>query len=238
MEQVSTNGVTGQLPAVRAAFVLGLSVLLLAGCGGDGGEESEDAPAPAPSATTTGASGDLELYEIESAGFALGIPESWNAASVDDLRESGALDEAAKENPNLAPFFEALRQPNSVMKFIAGDPKPREGFATNVNVIVEKLPSGVGAEEYEQANLANIRQGLALEGEIAEERVGLPAGDALRLEYQHGVGPTDEQVTLAVVQYIVTGEDQGYVLTYTTVPGALADYEARFDESAASFSLL
>jgi hypothetical protein len=232
------SGVIGQLPVVRAALVLVLSILLLGSCGGDGDEESGDAPAPAPSATTTTASGNLELYEIESAGFALGVPESWNAASVDDFRESGAIEEATRENPNLAPFLEQLRQPNSLIKFVAGDPESREGFATNVNVIVEELPPGVEAEEYEQANLANIRKGLALEGEIDEERVGLPAGEALRLEYQHGVGPGGERLTLAVVQYIVTGEGEGYVVTYSTVPEALADYEPQFDESAASFSLL
>lgn len=223
---------------MRRPLVIGLSTLvLLAGCGGDG-DESANEPAPTPATTTAAGSGDLEVYEVESAGFSLAVPASWNATSVDDFRESGALEDAAEENPNLAPFLEALSQPNSIMKFIAGDPELRQDFATNVNVIVEELPAGIGAEDYEAANLANIRQGLRVEGEIAEERVDLAAGPALRLEYDHGVAQAGEQLTLSVVQFIVTGEGEGYVVTYTTVPEALADYEPQFDESARSFRLL
>jgi hypothetical protein len=231
---------TGRTPVVRTFLVLGGLVVVLAapGCGGgDGGDETNES-APAPATTTTAASGDLEVYEVESAGFALGVPQSWNATSVDDFRESGALEEVAEENPNLAPFLEALQQPDSVMKFIAGDPELREKFSTNVNVIVEDLPDGVDAEAYEQANLTNIRQGLRLEGDIAESRIDTEAGEALRIAYEHRVAQGGQELALSVVQVILSADNRGYVVTYSTVPSALADYEPTFDESARSFRLL
>ena len=221
-------------PVVLAAAVL----LLLPACGGDGDEGGEPEPSPAPATTTAAESGDQEVYEVESAGFAIAVPESWNAASVDDFRESGALEQAAEENPDLAPMLEALARPDSIMKFIAGDPELRKDFATNVNVIREELPAGMDQEGDEAANLANIGQALRVEGDIEEERVDVEAGEALRIAYEHGITQGGEERRFAVVQYIVAREGEGYVITYTTVPDALAGYEPQFDESARSFRFL
>lgn len=235
----SSSACAGSTLSVRAALTLGASILvLLAGCGGNGDGNGDADDAPAPAATTTAESGDLEVYEVESAGFALGVPSSWDAASVDDFRESGALDEAASENPALAPYLEALQQPNSPMKFLAGDPEIREDFATNVNVIVEEIPATISAEDYQSANVSHIRRALQVEGELAEEQVELEAGPALRLEYRHEVTQGGQGRELTVVQYILAGEGRGYVITYTTVPEALAEYEAQFASSAATFRLL
>ena len=220
---------------MRSWLALLLAVVVLAGCGG-GDDESE--PAPAPTGTTTAEAGDLELYELSSEGFAIGVPASWTATSVEEIRDSGTLEEIQEENPNLAPYLEELRQPSSPMKLVALDPEVREEFATNVNVIVEDLPEGTTAEQYEQANIANVEEGIEVEGDIAEERVTLDSGEALRVEYTHSASLGGERRSFATVQFFVTGDERGYVITYTTVPSALADYEPEFDASARSFRLL
>lgn len=220
---------------MRPWLALLFAVVLLAGCGG---ADDESEPTPTPTGTTTAEAGDLELYELSSEGFAIGLPASWTATSVEKIRDSGTLEEIQEENPNLAPYLDELRQPGSPMKLVALDPELREEFATNVNVIVEDLPEGTTAEQYEQANLANIEEGIEIEGEIAEERVALDSGEALRAEYTHSASLGGERRSFATVQFFVTGDERGYVITYTTVPSALADYEPEFDASARSFRLL
>jgi len=204
-----------------------LSALLLAGCGGSDESGFEE----------QGTSAGLTTYQVASEGFAVAVPEAWRAISVDELGDGGELESAIEETPSLAPYAEALRGPNSVLKFVAVDPKVRNAFATNLNVIVEELPSDATLEQYEQATLAQLRAFPSVRGEIESERDELPAGPSVRLSYSLELTSGGRLVTVATRQYLLVAPRAAYILTYTTLPELASDYEDAFAESARSFRL-
>jgi hypothetical protein len=209
---------------------------LLAGCGGgdDGGGDTGSAAAPEPQGT----SGGFTAYEVPSEGFAISVPEAWKAVSVDDVKESGAFERFAQENPEFQPYVEAFSGPNSVLKFIAIDPERTKDFSTNANVTVEPLPAGTSREQYLDAVVAKLGEIGVAEGDVEQETVKLPAGEADRISYESNVALGDVERALATLQYLIVANDKAYVLTYTALPELAEQSADDFAASAESFRLL
>jgi hypothetical protein len=209
--------------AARAWVAVFLAALLVSGCGGDGDEARKTAEA-----------GGFATYEVESAGFSIGVPEEWETASVEDVFSEESIEQAAKENPEFRPIFEALGRDESPVKFFAFDPATdvESGFATNMNVIVEPLPAGVTQEQYFDANLDQIEQ-LFDPQDLTKKHLSLPAGEALYLAYEGEFSAR----TIATNQYVFFTDGGGYILTYTTVPDRANDYTDLFARSARSFRI-
>lgn len=181
-----------------------------------------------------GESGGLARYEVEGAGFSVGVPAGWQTVSADDAFTEARLEEMKEANPDLAPFFDALAGSDSLVKLLALDPRVENGFATNLNVIVEPVTADLTRDQYFAATTTQLRQ--AFGAEIAQDRVDLPAGEALHLSYEQL--RTDTGATVATVQYILFEDGNGYVLTYSALPDRAAARTSEFERSARSFRLL
>jgi hypothetical protein len=117
------------------------------------------------------------------------------------------------------------------MKFIALDRKLRNGFATNVNVVVVPAASGITFAQYRRALMRELRQ--LVEGDIEQSTVSVGGARALRVSYplQLNTGRTTSVQTL---QYAFLRPGRSVVVTYTTLPGLSRRYAATFQRSAAS----
>jgi hypothetical protein len=202
-----------------------LAVLVLAGalvaCGGNG-----DGP------QKVGETGGLATYEVESSGFSIGVPTDWRVLTADEVFSDEALDSMRDADPKLEPILDAMSAPDSPFKLIAADPSPDDDFATNLNVVVEDVPSGVTREDYFEASTAQFEEFDVTD--LTEERVALPAGAAMRSTFEHSLG-VDEP--LAVLQYVLLGKETGSTLTYTTLPEAFGSRLDEFERSARSFRI-
>lgn len=203
-----------------------LVLLALAGCGG--GDDEHEAEQP----QKTGEAEGLAAYEVASGGFTLSVPEEWKAANIDEILDEGALERLREEDPELARQVEPFAQPGSPVKFVALDPDVQDDFATNANVYVEEVPAGVTRDQYFDASVDNITEAI---GAPEQERVTLPAGEALRLSYVQEIA-SGRQV--AILQYLLFEGETGYVITYTTLPDRSAEYAETFETSARTFGLL
>jgi hypothetical protein len=206
---------------LRAAGVL-LAVLVLAGCGGDDGEEPRK----------VGESADLTQYEVASSGFSVGVPPGWETVSADDRPTKAELEELFADDPQIQPFLDAMSGEDSLIKFMALDSDAAGGFPTNLNVVVESPPSGVTQEQYWEATRDQIDRVFA-EIDVEFDQASLPAGNALRLSYDHSRTPTGVQVS--VIQYVLFEGGTGYTLTYTTLPDERSSRTQEFERSARSF---
>ena len=204
-------------PFVLAALA---ATALLAGCGSD----KKAAP------TSTSRSGDLTIYAVESAGFAIGAPESWEG--IGSEMAGPALEDAARTYPKLKPLIDAMSKTGAGVKLIAADSKTVDDFNTNMNVVTEPIQSGTTVEEYTQANVEAIESVFGVS--VEETSTTLPAGDAGLLTW----ASTEQGQTLRRIQYYLVGDDSAYVLTYTTNTEEGSEYDAIFEESANSFRLL
>jgi hypothetical protein len=198
----------------RALTVLGIVAVLAAGSG-------------------SAAVGSFHRYSIPGYGTSLALPSSWKTINYRQILTPGALQELAKENPELAGSLAAMAQPNSPVKFFAYDPQVANGFATNANVVVVPLRTHVTLSQYERALVAEVRQVSSASGlRFGTQR--LPGGQAVRLSYRLSLNVKGRKLVVNALQYGFLHGGSGVVVTYTTLPAIARFYTGVFATSAQS----
>jgi hypothetical protein len=208
---------------LRAAGVL-LAVLVLAGCGGGDGEEPQKVAETA----------DLTQYEVASFDFSVGVPPRWETVSADERPSEEEIEELFGDDPQLRPFLDAMAGHDSLIKFVALDPESTGGFPTNLNVVVESPPAGATRDQYFEATRGQIDQ-LLSGVDVQFEEVSLPAGQALRVAYEHSRTPN--RMRVATLHYVLFEDGTGYTLTFTTLAEERSSRTDEFERSARSFEL-
>jgi hypothetical protein len=211
----------------RVLVIVVPTLLALAACGGD---DATDGPYPKR------VDGTQAVYELTEPQFSLGVPSSWTAITRDELEETGALDRFAKDNPAVAPVLEGVLQPESPVRFFALDPAVEEGFATNVNVVVQDVPDDLELSEFAESSVAELRRLGVVHGFKTAE-VSLPAGPAVEIRFRLRARYGTADRTVATLQYALLDDGWSYVVTYSTLPELESRYAPTFEESARSFRL-
>jgi hypothetical protein len=205
---------------MRRLAALAACLALAGGCGG-----SDDADQP----RQVGQSAGLEVYEVASQGFSIGVPREWQVISVDEALPEADREELARDNPELAPMLEAIVSGDQPIKLFAFDPEVEDRFATNVNILAVDLPADVGLDEFVTANEADIEGFSGRVGPIASEAADLPSGPARRLTYRIRVTTEGSERAVATLQYLLVGDAKGYVVTFSTLPSLSGRYDPTFD---------
>jgi hypothetical protein len=207
---------------VRVVSLL-LVVVALAGCG-FGGESPEEAVV-----------GDgLTRYEISSGQFAIGVPETWHAASSTSARNA-SFKRFASQNPAFAAYTNVLGKKGSPFKFFAYDAVVHKHFSTNLNVLVKTVPQKTTWERYRASALREARS--IADSKVQADEVDLPAGKALELRYSSRFTLNGRKTVVSTTQYALLLTAKSYVLTYATLPSDRPDYAIWFEQSARSFAL-
>jgi hypothetical protein len=168
-------------------------------------------------------------HVVRGQGISLTVPAAWVA--TERGVSPAVLDQMARENPKLAPFVRGLGGPNSPMKFIALDPNVRNGFATNVNVVVVPTPAGITFAQYRQALVGELRS--IVTGKIEQSVATIGGTQALRASYRLRI-TLGRSLTVQTLQYAFLRPGRSVVVTYTTLPGLKGSYAPTFRRSAAS----
>jgi hypothetical protein len=176
-------------------------------------------------------------YEVSSANFSIAVPQSWRTFTAEEaFGDSEALDQLERENPEFAQYRDALSDPRSPMKLVAVDPNVRGGFATNVNVIAQKVSDDFSFEDFAQQSEAEIRQLAGMSTGMQTKVVELPAGRAQRLSYQATFTLNGQERSISTLQYGLVADGWLYVITYTTLPQHADEYRNDFERSVSLFT--
>ena len=181
----------------------------------------EATPAPSPSATTApsstpGASlATTGRIEVADKGFAITLPDGWTRIDLTSGDLEALLAAAGAANPALAEAYSGqikVLLASGLVLFAFG-PNPMAG--TNVNILV--VPSfGVSMDLLEQATKAQLAS--VAQGEIASERITVPAGEALHLTY--AVAAAGVPTAPTVDQYVVMTDKSQLIVSVTNAgPG-------------------
>ena len=223
---------------MRRAAVLALSLgLLVAGCGGK--EASKPATDVETQAADPSAPAGFTVRFVSGAGFSIALPKAWQSLDAQDALKSASMQRFLKINPQLKPSIQALTQPNSPIKLLAVGPADRTGFATNLNVLVTKIPAGVPYREWSSAQVADLLKAPSIKG-LTQEETELAPGRTLHVTYsatfnsaQAGGGP----FTALIDQYLVKAGSSLYVVTFTTTAALLKKLQRTFDRAVRTFRL-
>jgi hypothetical protein len=179
----------------------------------------------------------LERYTVPGVGFSIGVPSGWKAFDYRQVATSALVSRLERENPTLARLFAAIRDPRSGVRFFAADTHATQGFATNLNLVVETIPAGFGAAQYADAATSQLTSVPNVIRPVRRKAVRLPAGPSVRLRYGLRFTVAGNQVVVAITQYALVRGTRAYVVTYTTLPSRSAELSTLFEMSARSIRL-
>lgn len=190
----------------RLILLMGV-VVALAGCGKDEPDVVSSTPAPDKPGWTA----------IKAGGVSMSVPAELEVVDLTPDQISDSLDNLAKDLPQFQEVAQIVRNlpPNVRFTFIAADRESaRTGFASNVNVVEEVVPAGMGFQRLADANAAGLEQMLG-PGKLTRSPVRLPAGEAERREFEMPV-VTGKARSVA---YLLMRGTTSYNITFTTAPG-------------------
>jgi hypothetical protein len=222
----------GDVALVRRILAILLLVSLAGGCGGGGGRQA--ATNVETRSAGPGTPAGFSVRAVRDEGFSIAVPRKWRSIDAATALGGASVKRFERENPAAAGAVEALARPNSPMKFVAIDPSGG-AFATNVNVLVSRIPASVSFERWTAAETAQIS---ALEPtELSKGAVQLPVGRAYRLAYHARLSIRGTPRNLSIHQYMVKRGPFLYVITFTTDAAKERGLTSTFDESARTFKL-
>jgi hypothetical protein len=192
--------------------VLLLSLVVLAGCGGE--REAVSIP---PGFT---------VRRVEEPRFSLALPAGWKSFGDGSGTNASSV---AGNNDRLHAELELLTRSDSPIKLVAFDATSGSRSTTNMNVLQTQVPSSLTFEQMAKTEAAQIKLGAHVE-DIRQQVTEVPAGRTLHLTYR----PRSNAV---VQQYFVRHHDLLYVLTYTARPGDAARSAHAVDRSAHTFEV-
>ncbi len=217
----------------RAAVVALCLTALSAGCGGKGG-----APSAANVETRVARAGvpaGFTVRAVRDEGFSIALPKKWRSLDAHEALSSGSMKSFEKANPQLAAQIQTLAQPNSPLKLLAIGPSGN-AFVTNLNVIVTRIPSNLGFDEWTSTEVAEIQK-VSTVKDLTQQKTQLQPGQALHLGYRASFNRSGGSFEVFVHQWMLKDEGFLYILTFTTSPAQEPKQRKTFDDSAHTFRL-
>jgi len=180
-----------------------------------------------------------QKVSVGAEGFSVGIPPGWKSVSTTSADQAFEALKAA--NPQLANLVkdqlgESLSSLIKLLAFDTNSPTLEEKFATNMNVVVAPAP-GVDINTFLEQNLAALRKtpGLA---NVEYKNLRLPAGPGALVTSQLTLNAPGGAQQVAITQYLLVNGAKGYIMSFSTLPSFVHNYEADFRKIAETFRLV
>jgi hypothetical protein len=227
----------------RPLLALAALVMVLGACASES-EQTFDATTttgrttatdePRTTSTTEGQRPEVEVPDgwqlVEGDRVLMGVPGSWTGLDLEEDDLEDLLDEIIEANPDLDSALtgqvRGLIGRGAVLFAVDFE---RTDYADNANVI--RVPGRAPSDPAMLESTATAGIGM-LGGEVIDTRtVSLPAGDALRVEYEVPFGmPDGTSVDIHGVQHYVLA-DASYVLTVSLATPDVGDLADRIADT-------
>jgi len=196
--------------------------------------EPNPKPDPAP------ASHSWPLHEVAEEGFSIRVPPEWQLITQSPQEFESMVESVEAKNPQMAAILKSARsQLGANVKFNAIEPaSAATGFATNVNVIVERLPQPLTRAQFLEGTLEQIRK-LPQAKPVAHKPVTTEAGEADMLTWGVTLRLRNGQtVSTSITQYLFLRDQTGTVVTFTTTDDRASTESATSEEIGKSFRFM
>ena len=184
-------------------------------------------------AVTAATTGKVTRSRVPAANLSLALPADWRRV---DAKTAGkiAKESLAKENPQLTAILAELDRPGTGLVFFAFDPNGAEQFATNVNIVVSAIPSGVTLAQLVAASKSELSRIPGRVGEVTAAPTKLPGGQAAHSTVDIAVSNKGKTIVARVIQFAFLRPGRSVVVSFTTRKSTSERYTAAFDAAARS----
>jgi hypothetical protein len=185
---------------------------------------SEPSPsvAASPSASAAASVATTGRIVVPEHRFAVTLPQGWTRIDLQAQDIDAMLDAAGSMNADLAELYSQQIRAMAAQGLVVFAFGPDPGMGSNLNIL-STASLGLSLDFLEQANLAQLKS--LTNGEIASERVQLPAGEAIHLRYSMSAGTGVPAPTIE--QYFLLNGDRQLVVSITNASEADADAISR-----------
>lgn len=225
--------------AASVVLAIAASAVILAGCGSTAPTASPAAtaapataapdPSVAPASAApaaSGASGPVGTtgrIVDESNGFAVTLPDGWLRLDLTAEDREAILGAGAEAlSPEARALLEGQIQSlvSSGLTFFAIDQvNATPEFVPNVNIISSPT-GGMSLDLLAQATVGQLKVAFpTMEGELLQETVSLPSGDATHLSYTLPAGAGVGATPLTFHQYLIASDTTAHFVTVTGPAG-------------------
>jgi hypothetical protein len=171
---------------------------------------------PGPGEATPGQTGRIVLAPSH---FAITLPTGWQSLPVDPVKMKAYI-ESLPADSDIRAVLEKATAASTAAKFTAFDVRPGDvanGFARNVNIIVQPAARGVSLTDVEAAGKASLATLSSVRKPIKSKIVGLPSGQAVRVDYTIDVpGADGKKIAVAGIQYYLLLKKATLIITFSS----------------------
>jgi hypothetical protein len=164
------------------------------------------------------------------AGVSLALPVGWQVVGHRDAGSPGVLQALRRIDPSFAASVSALAQPDSPLKLFAFDRAFWHHRPTTAMFLQATTSKPGPFRRWSATMAAQLRHAPGRVGPVAQERLELPAGTALRARYRTS---TDDTVTV----YAWAGREGVWALVFRAPTPHSAAVEPLFRRAAATLVL-
>jgi predicted small secreted protein len=235
--------------AIRHCLWLVVAAVLLVACntpGGTGASTTSNKPKAAVTPRVAGPG--WTLFTNKKEGFALSLPSTWQQIELSKETLSQAMSQVRSSNPGMANVLssQAASMAAQGVKFFGYDmysPTLALGFATNVNVAKQAtLFGGPDLNDTIKEVMKEVKTEFkdSLSGPVTSTRIKTRGGMEIgRINFNITLNmPNGSPMTMALIQYVASGDNGLYLLTCTTTANELPTYSHTFEDIAKSIYLL
>lgn len=198
----------------------------------EGGDEESTSTA---SASDADPGNGFAKVTTSDGSMTMNIPEGWQDLGSDDPTVKAALEEAKKDNPGLAGMIAQATSNDSIKLFAfdLSDGSADDGFADNVNVIVQDAPANL-KDDWENQVKSGAEMSakmLNADGGMKSGVIDLPAGKAGTYYGPMKMGGEHSNDTLS---YMLLNDSKVYIITMSCGKNQLDEKREAFEKVANS----
>jgi hypothetical protein len=191
-------------------------------------------PSPVAVASATPgepAAGQAGRIVLAKSHFAITLPSGWQSLPVDPAKLKAYV-ESLPADSDIRKVLEKAAATSTAAKFTAFDIRPGDvanGFARNVNIIVQPAARGVSLSDVEAAAKASLATLSSVRKPITSKIVSLPTGKAVRVTYTIDVpGAGGKKIAVGGTQYYLLLKKATLIITFSSDLDSKAAADADF----------
>jgi hypothetical protein len=168
-------------------------------------------------------------------GFEVAVPNTWVYARADSRFDSDLV-AITQAHPDAADVLRRLKQAMSGkgLKFVALDPTQPSGYYTNVLILVYDAGVGPSLDAAASDYAGGLEENSQVTKPVTRQRVGLPAGPAVRVE-DHATG----SLAFTQISYLMlrpkNGKSLAFILILSSATDQIPTTQPMFEQAAKTF---